>query len=191
MITTIKEWFDNLPIYLSDEKEHLGIVFHNKTEASYGFDRDANLEYCQQHNIPVYDLQRNGGVTVYTTGNITIGFIYNNHIRGGFILRKILVDLTNYLNSLGYKTILEGNDVLVEGYKVASACGYNFGKNYNWTYEGVQISINQDFEALKNICLKPMVKIPKGLSEYGITTVKMIEWCSSWIQNNLGLDIYD
>ena len=36
--------------------------------------------------------------------------------------------------------------------------------------------INTKLEDIKKICTKPMVKVPKGLSEYGITTEEVKEW---------------
>ena len=55
---------------------------------------------------------------------------------------------------------------------------------YQWTYELVQISINQDLEVIKNVCLKPMVKVPKGLGEYGVTTEEIIDWVEDWFAKN-------
>lgn len=41
--------------------------------------------------------------------------------------------------------------------------------------------MNVDLEDIKKICKKPMKKVPKGLSEYGITTEEVeqmfLEFC--------------
>ena len=75
----------------------------------------------------------------------------------------------------------DNNDVLIDGYKVASGCDTNVD---GWAYMGYQISINQDIETIKHACNKPMVKVPKGLGEYGITTKEMVEFCKKYWNNN-------
>ena len=187
IIRTLKECIDVLPTVLTDGQEHFAFIIHQNTEVGYGFDNDVNLEYCEKNNIPCYDQKRNGGTIVCSAGNIGIAFIYNNRIRGGFVLDRMLPDLSRYLSRKGLHTKIDSNDLLIDGYKVASASGYNFGEKYHYTYEAVQISINQDIEAIKNICKKPMVKIPKGLSEYGITTKEIADWCSKWLSEHLGI----
>ena len=44
--------------------------------------------------------------------------------------------------------------------------------------------VNVDLEAIKNACKKPMVKVPKALSEYGITTEEMVKFCEDYWKNN-------
>ena len=38
------------------------------------------------------------------------------------------------------------------------------------------IGINTNLDHIKAICRKPMKKVPKGLSEYGITTEEVEQW---------------
>lgn len=190
MITTLKDWSEKLPNFLADKTEHLLFSVQQETEAGYGFDNDINSEYCRENNIPAYDQKRNGGTVVFSKGNITLALIYNNRVRRNFTLDTILSDLCKYLTENGIEVTRDNNDIIVNGFKVASASGYNFGEKFHWTYDGVQISINQDLEAIKNICLKPMVKVPKGLSEYGITTEEIYQWCVDWlISHDIDLSI--
>ena len=74
----------------------------------------------------------------------------------------------------------DNNDVLVDGYKVASGCE-TIHNGFN--YMGYQISLYQDLETIKNVCNKPMVKIPKALSEYGITTDEMVDFIEEYWNN--------
>ena len=70
---------------------------------------------------------------------------------------------------------------MIDNYKVASGCECMEG---DFLYMGYQISIYQDIEIIKHACNKPMIKIPKALSEYGITTEEMLSFCESyWKQN--------
>lgn len=95
------------------------------------------------------------------------------------MLVKLLDDLCNYFIEKGLKATRSRNDILIDGYKVASGCGYNLEPDYKWSYEGAQISINQDINAIKNICLKPMIKIPKALSDYNITLDELLNFIDS------------
>lgn len=189
IIRTLKEWLETVQGNLTDGQERLGFAVSERTEVGYGFENDVDLDYCEKNNIPCYDQNRNGGAIVWSAGNIGIAFVYNNRERGGFVLGRLLPDLSKYLSKRGLSITMNRNDILVDGYKVASAIGYNFGENYYWTYDGLQISINQDMEVIKNVCKKPMVKVPKGLSEYGITTEEIVAWCSNWLKQNLDIDV--
>lgn len=189
IVKTLKDGSEILKENLTDGQERFAFIIIDRTEVGYGFENDADLDYCEKHNIPCHNHKRNGGAIVYSAGNIAIGFVYSNRKRGGFVLSPIMSDLSRYLSKKGLTITMDRNDILVDGYKVASASGYNFGEKYHWTYEGIQISINQDLEAIKNICKKPMVKIPKALSEYGITTEEIVEWCSKWLKEHLDIDV--
>ena len=111
-------------------------------------------------------------------GNINIADI--RPCKYGFIETKFSKDLCEYLQTRGLNVVLDNNDVLVDGYKTASCAGKALEPDFRWIYTCFQISINQDLEAIKNICKKPMVKVPKGLGEYGITTEEMLKWCEDW-----------
>jgi hypothetical protein len=49
-------------------------------------------------------------------------------------------------------------------------CGICITRYGNLDFTGVAIGINTNLDHIKAICKKPMVKVPKGLSDYGITT---------------------
>jgi hypothetical protein len=72
----------------------------------------------------------------------------------------------------------DNNDILVDGFKVASGAEVSLPNGFR--YVAYQISINQDLETIKHACLKPMVKVPKALSEYGITTEEMVDFCKNY-----------
>ena len=181
------EWCDKLPKYLTDKEEHIAITICEKPTVGYCND-DFNKEYCDLNNIPYYNHHGDGGTIVMSEGSIALGFIYNNRKYKRWMLSYLLADLAKHLKTLGLAVTRDRNDILIDGYKVASGCAINLKPDFKWTYEIIQISINQDIEAIKNICKKPMVKIPKGLSEYGITTETIVNWCSNWLSVHLGID---
>ena len=182
--TTLAEENKLLPQQLADQKEYAVIIVQDQTEISHGWENDCNHEYCIANNIPCHNYQRGGGTIVLTKGNISLGFIYNNRKYKRFMFEALLTDLKDYFVGKGLNAEINHNDILIDGYKVASSYAHNYGDSYQMTYDSAQISINQDLEVIKNVCLKPMNKIPKGLGEYGITTAEIVEWCDKWMADN-------
>ena len=86
-----------------------------------------------------------------------------------------------YLLSRGLNAIRSGNDVLVDGYKVGSYMSQNIN---GVVYTATHISIGMDLDLIKAICVKPMVKTPKGLKDYGFTQEEIIAWVESNYENN-------
>ena len=73
----------------------------------------------------------------------------------------------NWLKTKGLNADFVSNDIVVDGYKICGMCTTRYGRI---DYTGGFISMNVNLDHIKAICKKPMEKIPKGLSEYGITT---------------------
>lgn len=181
---TPEEWHKNVKEYLTDKKEHLIIAVMPTTVVSYGWENDLDLDFCRNHNIVTYDSVRDGGTVVISEGSLAIGFIYNNRIYKRFVLSDMLKDFCNYLKSIGLDSLYNRNDVLIDGYKVTSGFGYNIAPDYEWTFEGVQMSIDVDLDLINNICKKEMKKIPKGLSEYGFSIDDVKSWVTTWFKDN-------
>ena len=182
---SIKGWCDKLPQYLTDKEEHSVIVICKEIEVGYGDNCDFDKEYCDLYNIPYYNRRGDGGTIVFSKGNIAIGFVYNNRKYRKWVLTCLLDDLSKHFKSLGLNVTRNRNDILIDGYKVASGCAINLKPDFKWTYEAVQISVNQEIELIKTICKKQMAKVPKGLSEYGVTTEEIVEWCSKWLKEHI------
>lgn len=169
--------------FLSSKKDETAIVVLEKTEAIYGADDSCNTEWCDANNVP-YAHQgklQGGGCIVGVKGNIFVDA--KRKFNGGVCLSdKFSIALCNELLSRGLKSArCDNNDVLVDGYKVASGCESSIG---DYQYMGFQISINQDLDVIKGACNKEMVKVPKGLGEYGITTEDMVEFCEKYWSEN-------
>jgi len=161
------------------------IVIHDKTEVSYGMENDVNFQYCKEHNIPLLDLKRTGGAIVYFAGNVSWADVRPNNTpnyKNQDV--EFLFALTKYLKEKGLNATFENNDIMVDGYKVASGCSINIPPNFERTFSSAQICINCDLDTIKNICLKPMTKTPKGLSEYGITTEEIEKFVRNYFTNN-------
>lgn len=175
------QFVENETEFLNSSNEQVAIVVLKQTEAIYGADNSCNTEWCEENNIPYahQDKLQGGGCIIGVKGNIFI----DAKIKpiGECISDKFSKALTDYIKNKGLKTVrCDNNDVLIDGFKVASGC-----ETYveGWKYMGYQISIYQDIEIIKNVCNKPMNKVPKALSEYGITTEEMILFCEKYWNN--------
>lgn len=90
--------------------------------------------------------------------------------------------------SYGVPAELLDNDIVVDGNKCCAISRTNIGDNVLFL---LQVSINVDLEAIRAICKKPMVKTPKGLSEYGITTANVSELFNNWLYFNFPEEMYE
>ena len=175
----LPEFCEHVNEYISSDETITPWGIYEQTEVNYGGD-DCNVEYCEENNIPCYKSRDDGGCIVNFAGTINIADFRPS--REGWVFPVFLNDFTEYLKSKGLNAEYDGNDVLIDGYKVASGFGYNLPPNYQRQYTGLGFFFNQDVELIRHICLKPMVKEPKGLEEYGITTEECAEWAENWFE---------
>lgn len=181
---TIEEDYKNLMHYLTDEEPVTLICVYQGTHVNYGIEEDCDVRWCEENNIPVHNLQRSAGCIVQADGSI--GLFDVRPSSDGWVEHQILPDFRDYLISKGLNVELIHNDILVDGYKVASAGGMNLAPDYKWQYTCMHIAVYQDVETIRHACLKPMTKEPKALSEWGITTEEMVEWCENWFNGFRG-----
>lgn len=83
----------------------------------------------------------------------------------------------DFLKDKGLNAVIDNNDILIDGYKVSSGTE---GEIKGWRYFGYQISVNQDIDLISTVCKKEMVKPPKGLSEFGVTTEQVVDFCNNF-----------
>ena len=85
---------------------------------------------------------------------------------------KLIIDGVVKINgkicNLGDEVDPSSDSVTVNGKKISGAMCTNFYNKIN--FMGFFVSYQSDIDIIKNICTKPMEKIPKGLGEYGIKT---------------------
>ncbi len=169
-------------IKVSDiEKELTGLSVNKKEDCIYcvhekplvfkSKNNDINEEYCLLHQINVCNSFNMGGTIVANTCDIDLAiFKKDGWNEGKHLLRLLLKELKPSIPNIEIK----GNDLIIDGlFKIASYASINVGNNY--IYTAVHISQNPNIELIKNICLKPMNKIPKGLSEYGLSTGEVLD----------------
>lgn len=174
------DFVQNEAQFLNSDNAEVVIVILDNTEVVYGADDSCNLDWCKENNISVvhHDKLRGGGCIASVKGNVFVDAKVKPGEDGKALADNFSVALCNFLKSKGLDSVRQdNNDVLVDDYKVASGAETSYN---SWQYMGYQISINQDIELIKHACNKPMVKVPKGLGEYGITTEDIVDFCKSY-----------
>jgi hypothetical protein len=181
-LTSQVEFVKNEKQFLESPNDETVIVVLNQTEAIYCEDDSCNIDYCKTHNIPCIKMPQRGGCIIGVKGNVFIT-AKRKTIGGEALGDKFTKAFAKHLkDNRGLKsTRCDNNDILVDGYKVASAVETTIN---GCQYMCFQVSLYQDIETIKNVCNKPMVKIPKALSEYGITTDEMIDFIEEYWNNN-------
>lgn len=119
---------------------------------------------CAERGYSVYESFNNGGTILASVGDIM--FSHVDEPENGWIFR-FAVHFVDWLKGKGLNAEYVKNDVLVDGYKVCGLCITRYGRI---DFSSGIISMNVNLDHIKAICKKPMEKVPKGLSEYGITT---------------------
>lgn len=182
--TTLKKGIEEIVNKGFPNDKYCVLVIHTQNEVSYGLQNDVNFEYCKENGIPTYDLKRDGGAIVYFKGNVSWADVRPNNVEH-FIYPNIdfLTKFTKYLKEKGLNAVQDNNDILMDGFKVASGCAINLPPDYKRTFSAVQICWKCDVETIQNICLKPMSKTPKGLYEYGIKQSEIINFVENYFTN--------
>lgn len=149
------------------------IVDYEDFQVNYGFGTQPDFDYCAKHGIECVNIGRRGGTFVVNKGDIGVGIVepaLNN--TKGYLIQD---EFVKFLERKNLPVSVNGNDILIDGYKV-----YGWASNYYKEYDAIFISchftMSVDLDLIKNICTKPMNKIPKGLSDYGITREEIIKF---------------
>lgn len=149
-------------------------VVYDDTYVVCGNHEKPNYDYIQEHNIKIFDIATEGGTIVVSSGDIGFGLVAhyqsdktNKYLK--FAKEKYL----DFFTKKGLNVSVENNDVLVDStYKVASYSSHRYG---DYVFGVFQLSVNVNLDLIHHICQKEMIKIPKGLSEYGVTTEELLD----------------
>ena len=130
-----------------------------------------DLDACRKYRLQVGRAEYFGGTIVHAIGDLSIGI---NTWGRSDLAPQIFYDVKEWLQSRGLNISEDKNDLLVDDKKVVSWARVNLRSG--WTQSGIHFSIGPvNLEMIKDICDKPMVKIPGSLGEYEITAEDILE----------------
>lgn len=165
MVKTVEDGIKNRSLY--------AIIQHENNSVNYGVDEKPNFECCKEKNITCYDVHRRGGAIYTQAGDVAVAYI-TTFIDTPFG-ERFTNDLVEYLVNKGLNAERVDNDILVDNYKVYG-WGSNYIAEYNCVLVAIQISLSVDLDTIKEVCIKPMVKEPRGLNEWGITREDIMQF---------------
>ena len=154
--------------------EELPTLIENKNETVMVTSQDTCIlqgenGYNAVNDVPVYKTHDFGGSIVNFKEDVCVCNYQTDLNSFGDDLMDLLVV---YFKRRGLNAERDGNDILVdEDYKVAS---YMSEKINGCIYTAAHISVGMDLNIIERVCTKEMIKIPKGLLDYGITQQDII-----------------
>ena len=118
-----------------------------------------NREYCDTNNVEVFDLGYNGGTIVTTNKDVAILYISKNKSLLRFIQKEVHKIIKLHVD----RSIMSGNDILIDGYKISGCAKKEVGNKYLYYF---QFSFEVDLPLIEAITTKIIEKVPKGLKEF-------------------------
>lgn len=131
-----------------------------------GSNEQVNWDAVYNLGLKYGNVNHEGGVIVTSPGDVEIG-IFTKGYHGQDIRNAIVEKIIAKLAENNIYAQISGNDVLINGRKVVGFGSRMFG---DILFTSLQVSVNVNLELIGAVCTKPIIKIPDGLSNYGITT---------------------
>lgn len=173
---TQAEWIDEATKYIKGGLHKIAYVVVDKPVAIVHRKSQVDKLTCESLGYDIVESYNNAGTIISNAGDVLIGHFAD--IENGWYNRFISYFIS-WLKNKGLNADFVSNDIIVDGYKVCGMCVTRYGCI---DYTGGIISVNVNLDHIKAICRKPMVKVPKGLSDYGITTEEIeqmfLEFCA-------------
>lgn len=154
-----------------EQKERL-VVYTNQNPIVFtGTLHSLDMDECARRGLRVYRLLYRAGSIVSMPGDLSLMLVSREP--GDWAMETIR-RAGKWLRERGVNAILDRNDLLADGRKVASCA---MGRTpEGWRHVGVHFSIGpMDMELVRAICTKEMVKVPGSLGDYGVTAEDLIE----------------
>lgn len=168
-IVEFKDYINNLGNYLETDNFTV-LVTSNKTYCLQGTYSKLNESFCLNNDIEILRTRHFGGTIINFKEDICVGNFQKCQNDFG---KDFMDKLTCFIQQKGLNCEMVDNDLLVNGFKCASYMTTNID---GCLYTAIHISIGMDLDLIKNICIKPMKKVPKGLIECGITRGEIFEF---------------
>lgn len=166
---TQSEWINEVKRHIKGGIRKIGYVVIESPVAIVHRAYQVDGEVCERLGYEVVESYNNGGTILARPGDII--FSHLDKPENGW-LERFAAYFLDWLKAKGLNAVRENNDILVDGYKVCGLCITRYGRI---DFSSGYIGINTNLDHIKAICRKPMQKVPKGLSEYGITSEEVEE----------------
>ncbi len=159
-----KEATATIQDFIVNQKHGFAYCVHDEKSIFINNPDNINEDACTEYGYIVLDTQHTGGAVVVNKGDISVVYF---GVVGNVVMKDFAMYLIDRYKERGLNATYEDNDILIDGYKISGLSATPYG---HIQYSTIHIGINTNVDHIKAICKKPMKKVPKGLSEYGITT---------------------
>lgn len=150
--------------FIANQKYGIAYCVHDEKSVFVATPDDINGDACAEHGYTVLETMHTGGAVVVSEGDVSV---VHFGIPANDWMHRFATYLMDRYKEKGLDTTFVDNDVLVDGYKISGLSKSRYGRVQ---YSTIHVGITTNLDHIKAICKKTMDKIPKGLSEYGITT---------------------
>ena len=164
------DWLGEATKYIKGGLHRLAYVVVERPVAIVHRKTQVDEDECAALGYEIVESYNNAGTIVSNAGDVLVGHFCEPY-NGWY--DRFIEQFIDWLKSKGLNAEFVDNDILVDGYKVCGMCVTRYGRI---DYTGGIISVNTNIDHIKAICKKPMVKVPKGLSEWGITSEEVERW---------------
>lgn len=161
---TQAQWIPAVKKHIQGGFHKIGYVVIESPVAIVYSEKQVDKAVCDKLGYEIVESFNNGGTILANPGDII--FSHLNEPDNDWLTR-FAVHFVDWLKDKGLNAEYVKNDILVDGYKVCGLCITRYGRI---DFSSGIISMNVNLDHIKAICKKPMEKVPKGLSEYGITS---------------------
>lgn len=175
---TQTDWLNEATSYIQGGLHRIAYVVVDSPVAIVHRKSQVDEALCEEMGYEIVESYNNAGTIVSNAGDVLIGH-FAEPDNGWY--DRFIAYFVDWLKTKGLNAEYLDNDILVDGYKVCGMCVTRYGRI---DYTGGIISMNVNLDHIKAICRKPMVKVPKGLSEYGITTEEVEEMLLSFCEQD-------
>lgn len=148
---------------IEKQSDGLVLLFSSELAVVYGYPQYIDVNACIRSGAFLYQAWHLGGAIVCFSGDLSIMELKNGGSNFGCESISAVRDM---LESRKIDALIDGNDLMVDGRKCGS---WARTSDLGYTQTVVHFSVNSDVQTIRELCTKPMVKIPGALSDYGIT----------------------
>ena len=156
---------------MSNKKEICACCVADEPFVIVGNSLGSNEEVAKQLNMPIAHMGNEGSTIISDVGDVDIGLLTYGYV-GNDIRDELINAISNKIyNKYKIEMNIDGNDHMIENKKVIGHGSRMYG---DILYTAIHISINTNLGLIRQICTKQMNKTPGQLSDYGITTVFVV-----------------
>lgn len=165
--------------YIKNQREGILYFIPYSNVAFVGRSHKIDKTLASENDIRVLELQNEGGIIIQKPFSLAIGH-FSKKLDNTFN-KDFAKHIIDFLKVKGITAKIESNDILVEDiYKVGSFSSRRYG---NIIFSAFQLPYEVDLDLIKQLCDKPMSKIPKGLKELGVSDYEILSEFNIFIKS--------